>query len=165
MYEYMAGIVPTSPGYRTVDVKPHISKTLGPASVGAVVRTVRGSISSNWTRHTIAAAASAQDVKGQTVLSLEVQIPAGVERATVRIPLLGLAARRVHMNLLVAQSTPLATPGTASGKASIALWHGGALPKSRPGTFACEAVVGADGDDALELRLGPGTFEFAVVPL
>ena len=40
MYEYMAGIVPTSAGYATVDVKPQISKTLGPSSVNAAVKTV-----------------------------------------------------------------------------------------------------------------------------
>ena len=41
MYEHMAGIVPTSAGYATVDVKPQISKTLGPSSVNAGVKTVR----------------------------------------------------------------------------------------------------------------------------
>eukprot|EP01043_Picozoa_sp_COSAG02_P039943 COSAG02_NODE_3193_length_7196_cov_3.188812_3_plen_75_part_00 len=40
MYEHMAGIVPTSAGYATVDVKPQISKTLGPSSVNAAVKTV-----------------------------------------------------------------------------------------------------------------------------
>lgn len=163
LYEYMAGIVPTSPGYSTINVKPHISKTLGPASVSAVVRTVRGSISSNWTRHTTAAAASAQDSKGQTVLTLKVQIPAGVERATVRIPLLGLAAQGVHLNLVPARLQP--TLGTARGTVSTALWRGGALPESQPSTLACKAVAGADGEDGLELTVGPGAFEFVVVPL
>ena len=40
MYEHMAGIVPTSAGYATVDVKPQVSKTLGPSSVNAAVKTV-----------------------------------------------------------------------------------------------------------------------------
>jgi alpha-L-rhamnosidase len=41
MYEYLAGVIPTSAGYASVDVKPMISKTIGPATVNAAVTTVR----------------------------------------------------------------------------------------------------------------------------
>ena len=60
MYEHMAGIVPTSAGYATVDVKPQISKTLGPSSVNAAVKTVptptnlSTSIRTDWVAYAIA---------------------------------------------------------------------------------------------------------------
>lgn len=159
MYEFMAGVRPTSPGYHTVDIRPRISKTLGPSSMEAAVRTVRGTITSNWTRHTTAASAQGS---GQTVLTLSVRIPAGVQHATVRIPLLGLAARDVRLQ-------QLKTWRNQSNLVGGVVWElrharSTALPVSGSTVLACKAVEGADadGDDSLELVVGAGLFNFAV---
>jgi hypothetical protein len=162
MYEFMAGIRPTSPGYRTVDIRPHISKTLGPSSMEAAVRTVRGTITSNWTRHTTAASAQGA---GQTVLSLRVHVPAGVQRAILRIPLLGLAARDVRLQQLELRHHP----SISADRAVLELWHASAAALPMPGStvLTCKAVDGADpdGDAALELAVGAGVLQFAVLVL
>jgi len=64
-YEFLAGIVPTSAGYSTVRVRPLISKTLGPASVTAEVTTVRGTVSSDWTRDVTLPAGAATRRQGR----------------------------------------------------------------------------------------------------
>ena len=51
MYRSLAGIAPASAGYGTVKIAPRVSKTLDPASVNASVATVRGVVTSSWTRH------------------------------------------------------------------------------------------------------------------
>eukprot|EP01052_Picozoa_sp_SAG31_P001943 SAG31_NODE_65_length_28565_cov_8.402914_24_plen_486_part_00 len=151
LYEYMAGIIPTSSGYATVDIKPHISKSLGPASVNAVVRTVRGSITSNWTRHTT----SVPEQKGQLLVSLSVQIPSAVQYAIVRVPLLGLAAQHAHLKLT-----------TRNAKVVATVWTGGAaLPMVGTGVMSCHVVASAGGDDVLELVVGTGAFHFTLASI
>ena len=147
MYEHMAGIVPTSAGYATVDVKPQISKTLGPSSVNAAVKTVRGTVLSNWTRHTTAPLVAA----GTKLLSLRVQIPSGIRAATVRVPLLGRKAAEAHLELRSNTQT----------QETMTLWQGG-VSRSVVGLGSCKAVVAADGDEVLELIVGAGVFEFGV---
>jgi hypothetical protein len=150
-YEYLAGIVPTSPGYFTIDIKPHISATLGPSSVEAVVHTVRGLVTSNWTRHTTTTLKS----KGQQVLSLRFQIPAGVQKATVHVPLLGLAATHAEVKLQWGS-------GLNVSNSMVTLWHGAAGLRDGSCALSCDVIVGADGHDALELTVGAGSFEILV---
>ena len=147
----MAGIVPTSPGYSTVEIKPAVSPRVGPSSVEAVVHTVRGPVVSNWTRHT-----QTHKRKAQIVLSMRIQIPAGIQHATVRVPLLGHEAKQAEVKL-----QQLSTLTEITSTATI--WRGIAIQNAD--TLSCEAVVGADGNDALELAVGTGLFNILVFSL
>ena len=63
------------------------------------------------------------------------------------MPLLGLEARRAHLRLRTGGS----------------VWQRGApLLDDGQGLLGCKAVVGADGEDALELAVGAGAFEFVL---
>ena len=149
MYEYLAGIVPTSAGYATVDVKPLISKTLGPSTLDAAVRTVRGTIRSNWTRHQVQLPAAQPLASGTRVVTLHVQIPSGSEGA-VRVPLLGLSGSEARVRL------------QSGGAQPMTLWNAGMTAGLVAGLGGCRIVRAPDGDEVLELSTGPGGFTFEV---
>ena len=151
MYEFMAGVRPTSPGYHTVDIRPHISKVLGPSSVRAAVQTVRGTVLSNWTRY----GSAPVDYRGTKLLSMHVEVPAGTRVATIRVPLMGLKASEAHVQLQMHAS------GGHVGLST--LWKSG-VPKPVAGMF-CKAVVMADGEEALEMNVGAGMFDWTVSSL
>eukprot|EP00041_Stephanoeca_diplocostata_P035091 m.1225772 g.1225772 ORF g.1225772 m.1225772 type:complete len:1068 (-) comp24635_c0_seq1:2136-5339(-) len=50
LYGVLGGITPAADGYAVVRVAPRISKTLGPAHVSMRLLTVRGYVTSSWTR-------------------------------------------------------------------------------------------------------------------
>ena len=86
MYRSLGGIAPASPGYATVTIAPKISKTLDPVSANASVATVRGVVSSSWTRHT------ARCVDGlASLVTMQVSVPVGM-LGDVHVPLLGQSA-------------------------------------------------------------------------
>ena len=66
VYSRLAGIRPTSNGFATCKIAPHISKTLGPATMSTSLATPRGAIWSNWTRH---------DGDSTAIVSLGVRVP------------------------------------------------------------------------------------------
>jgi hypothetical protein len=72
LYTQLAGIQPASAGYAAVTIAPQIPPSL--ATVSASLKTVRGTISSRWTR-------------SSTGFTLDVSIPSGMS-ATVVIPAL-----------------------------------------------------------------------------
>jgi alpha-L-rhamnosidase len=74
LFQSLAGIVRTSPGYKTITIAPQVVADLESAS--ASIQTVMGTVSSSWQR------------EGQTI-SLDVTIPVNT-RAVVRVPKLGL---------------------------------------------------------------------------
>ena len=74
LYQDLAGIVRTSPGYKTLTIAPQVVADVG--SAGASVATVRGLVSSSW-------------VRGEQSLALQVTIPVN-SRATVSVPKMGL---------------------------------------------------------------------------
>ena len=87
MYRSLGGIAPAAPGYATVTIAPKISKTLDPVSANASVATVRGVVSSSWTRHT-----AARCVDGLAPLvTMRVGVPVGM-LGVVYVPLLGSSA-------------------------------------------------------------------------
>ena len=74
MYRSLGGIAPASSGYATVTIAPKISKTLDPVSANASVATVRGVVSSSWTRHT-----AARCVDGlASLVTMRVSVPVGM---------------------------------------------------------------------------------------
>ena len=82
MYRSLGGIAPASPGYATVTIAPKISKTLDPVSANASVATVRGVVSSSWTRHT-----AARCVDGlASLVTMQVSVPVGM-LGDVHVPL------------------------------------------------------------------------------
>jgi alpha-L-rhamnosidase len=78
-YRNLAGIAPASPGYRRVLIRPQPVGDL--KTVTASERTVRGTVSVDWT-------------KGTTSFDLKVTIPAGME-ANIAIPKLGLTGIKI----------------------------------------------------------------------
>ena len=87
MYRSLGGIAPASPGYAAVTIAPKISKTLDPVSANASVATVRGVVSSSWTRHT-----GARCVDGlASLVTMQVSVPVGM-LGDVHVPLLGRSA-------------------------------------------------------------------------
>ena len=148
MYEYLAGVIPTSAGYATVDVKPLVSKTLGPASVDAAITTVRGIILSTWTRAN-GHGEPFNGKNGAALLTMRVEVPAAVERATVRVPLLGVNAASARVMLAVNGGAPKQIDGVSMQHSAVQ---------------SAAVVVGADGDEALEIDIGVGggVFEFDV---
>ena len=145
MYEYLAGVIPTSAGYGSVDVKPMISKTIGPATMNAAVTTVRGVILSNWTRMTTMPLDGASSAlrSGTELVQMSVTIPSAIERATIHVPLLGVDPSRVRVLL--------------NGKTA---WGSGTSNHE----YECKTFLGADGDQVLEMDIGVGggVFEFVV---
>jgi alpha-L-rhamnosidase len=79
LYGGLAGIVRTSPGYKTIRIAPQVVADL--ESAQASIETVRGKVSSIWRRDA-------------TSISLEVTIPVNT-RALVRVPKLGLENVRI----------------------------------------------------------------------
>ena len=73
-YKYLAGIRPTSPGYKEISIKPCVVADL--EWVDASIKTVRGTVSSSWRRK-------------NNSLILKVTIPVNC-RAEVSVPKIGL---------------------------------------------------------------------------
>ena len=73
MWNQLAGIKSTAPGFATVSVAPRVDPALGPASVVARYRTPRGVVKVAWNRTDAA-------------VRLRVQIPVGIEAAVVSVP-------------------------------------------------------------------------------
>ena len=97
-YRTLAGIVPTQPGYETFTVKPHVKNTL--TNVAAVVNSVRGVVSSSWSK------------PGRDHFIMNVQVPVNA-KATVSIPTLGLGTT----NIIITESgTVIWAQGKASGR-------------------------------------------------
>eukprot|EP00035_Acanthoeca_spectabilis_P005666 m.116217 g.116217 ORF g.116217 m.116217 type:complete len:1058 (-) comp13125_c0_seq1:126-3299(-) len=131
MYRSLGGIAPTSPGYGTVAIAPQISPTRDPASVNSSVQTVRGKVTSNWTRHDTAGC-----VNGRTpVVSLRVAVPVGA-LGSIAVPLLGRPQSSLSLDgavLRVTQGEPSRTTVeptalwpwrdvAVSGAGSVAPW-------------------------------------------
>lgn len=87
---------------------------------------------------------------------MRIQIPTGIQHATIRVPLLGLAAEQAEVKLQQLSALQEIT-------FTATLWRGIAIPNAN--TLSCEAMVGADGDDALELAVGTGLFKLLVFSL
>jgi hypothetical protein len=90
MYRSLGGIAPASPGYATVTIAPKISKMLDPVSVNASVATVRGVVSSRWTRHTAMPCLDGL----ASVVTMQVVVPVGM-LGEVHVPLLGQPSSQV----------------------------------------------------------------------
>ena len=138
MYGVLGGITASSPGYATVSIAPRVSKSLGPSAVRASVKTVRGTVSSNWTRHA-----------GGRGLQLRLALPAAAS-ATVTLPLWFGAARTAVSEggaLVWSSSSGIATAGAAGEGA-----------RAR-GMRAARADAEAE---ALVLSIGSGIYDFEV---
>ena len=142
---HLAGIVPTGPGYSTVDIKPLISKTLGPSSVDATVQTVRGAISSKWSR-TTEQHTNTTNPSGAQLIEVSVRVPMSVRNAVVHLPLLGLKGHEVK----------------AYCEQSL-IWNRGEKFESEGPCKTAMLVTANNGDDVLELHSGPGYYTFVVV--
>lgn len=91
MYEELAGLKSTSPGFQTVDVRPLIVANAGINHVAATYDSVRGPFTSSWTR------------SSDGTITMHVTIPANTT-ATVYVP----------------ASSPSSVTETGSGKAVVA---------------------------------------------
>ena len=89
MYRSLAGIAPASAGYGTVTVAPKVSPTLDPAAVNASVATVRGVVTSSWTRHSVNGCVNG--ITGH--VTLRIGVPVGM-LGEVHVPLLGEPASK-----------------------------------------------------------------------
>lgn len=149
MYEHLGGVTSLGNGYEKVSIQPSISKSLGPTSVNMTVTTVRGPISSHWTRMASTDAHPSTGA-GSPFLEVSVALPIGVSLATVHIPLLGADASTVQLQL--------------NGKHM--LWSVGKAAEAPPrGIVSCHAATGPDGDATLALELRPGSYHLlAMVP-
>ena len=81
----LGGISPAADGFGVVTIAPKVSRTLGPSSVAMSLRTVRGLVTSNWTRFDEALAGQVGD--GSALLRLKVTLPPSAI-AHLRLPLL-----------------------------------------------------------------------------
>ncbi|SCL26350.1 Glycosyl hydrolases family 2, sugar binding domain [Micromonospora rhizosphaerae] len=125
-YEQLAGVRPTSPGYRTVDVAPHPVDDLRSAS--AKVGTPYGEVRSSWRR----------DGKRFT---LDVQVPVGV---TARVSVPASSAWAVTETGRIAAESPGVRPvSAADGRATFEVGSG----SYRFGTDAFRGAVAAARDD------------------
>lgn len=79
-FRYLAGIAPTKPGYEEFQIMPHVKNGL--TNVAAVVNTVRGTLSSEWSK------------PDNRHFSLRVTVPVNT-RATVFVPTLGMDPAQV----------------------------------------------------------------------
>ena len=137
MYEYLAGVVPTSPGYGTVDIKPMISRNIGPSSVTSSIRTLRGTIESHWAR-----SSTMQMPKREThLLHLNVTIPPGVSKAIIHVPFLGHDASEVQVQM-----------------GNKVVWN--SHKHLSHGSY--RLVHSANGESALKLEVQSGKFLFTV---
>ena len=141
-YEYLAGIVPTSPGYAAVRVRPLISKSLPPSSVDASVTTVRGVVTSHWTRNIVMQDGQIDVAAGVRLVTLGVVVPDAVTSAEVHVPLLGCRAYEVAVHLDGVELTGTVAPSRVHG------WR---------------TAKGADGDDVIVVTVATGSFAFVVL--
>jgi len=144
MYRSVGGIAPASPGYATVTIAPQISATRDPAAVNSTVQTVRGKVSSNWTRHDGAICANSR----QALVSLRVSIPVGMH-GVVSVPLLGRPAASVAVQGIVLRGG-LGDSGTPAATASLWPWAGDtgphtawlrAVPRAEHGKIVLETAA------------------------
>jgi alpha-L-rhamnosidase len=146
MYEYLGGIRPVTNGYEQVTITPAISKSAGPSAVNMSVTTVRGLITSQWTRYQTG---TSNETVGSRLVLLKVRIPIGVVRTLVHLPLLGLYHTQIRATL----------------NANTLIWDKGVaarLDQAR-GVVSCVQAVGSQGDPILALELLPGTYEMLVI--
>ena len=108
MYRSLAGIAPASAGYSTVSIAPKISPTLDPAAVNASVTTVRGVVTSSWTRHS--GNGCVNGLAGH--VTLRIGVPVGM-LGEVHVPLLGEPASKAVATL--ATMGPPPPPGGGGG--------------------------------------------------
>ena len=102
MYRTLGGIAPASPGYASVTIAPQISRTLDPASANASVKTVRGVVTSNWTRHELTTESCRREgsrmgsrARGLAArLTMRVSVPVGAT-GELQVPLLGHTSETV----------------------------------------------------------------------
>ena len=85
MYRSLAGIAPAAPGYARVSIHPEVSKNEGPDGVNSSVATVRGTVSSRWSR--------VPEADG-CVLTLTVTVPVGMT-GDVLVPMMTSIAEDV----------------------------------------------------------------------
>ena len=116
MYRSLAGIAPASAGYGTVTIAPKISKTLDPAAVNASVATVRGVVTSSWTRHERSGCLNGL----ATLVTFRIGVPVGM-LGEVHVPLLGEAAS----NAVVTVREHRATSGVCGSQPHV-VWGDGA---------------------------------------
>ena len=107
MFRSLAGIAPAAPGYAVVHIAPKISRHLDPASVNASVRTVRGVVSSSWTRYHSTCRANLKDQAG--LIQMIVSVPVGM-LANIQIPLLGLNPSRLRLLSVMGSGVQAAKP-------------------------------------------------------
>ena len=129
-WTHLAGLAPTSPGFATFSVAPRIDRTLGPASMSANYSSPRGVIRVEWTRN-----ASARTIE------LAVDVPVGVQSATVSVPTPFLGKRTVSESGVTVWSE---VDGTVDTRAFLGVEY-----------FAAE-------QDAVAFRVGSGWFRFRV---
>ena len=175
----LGGIAPVADGFGAVSIAPKISSTLGPAGVAMTLQTVRGPVTSHWTRGDAAlsalrerrrlkaqAARTTTDVVADAgvgagageppllllLLQLRVVVPPGVT-ADVELPLLGVETAEHMRHVAVSEGARLLWGG--SPRAAVHEVDGArvmALERSAaPGVCA-----------RLRLRLGSGTYELSV---
>ena len=122
MYRSLAGIAPASAGYGTVTIAPKVSKTLDPAAVNASVATVRGVVSSSWTRHTAMPCLDGL----ASVVTMQVVVPVGM-LGEVHVPLLGEAASKAVVTVREYRAT--SSVGSSAPRARI-VWGEGSPPST-----------------------------------
>lgn len=102
MYRSLAGIAPASAGYSTVTIAPKVSKTLDPTTVNASVATVRGVVTSSWTRHKRGSGCSSNGLV--TLVTFRVGVPVGM-LGEVHVPLLGEPASKAVVTVRESRAT------------------------------------------------------------
>eukprot|EP01046_Picozoa_sp_COSAG06_P031306 COSAG06_NODE_3038_length_5930_cov_14.172869_1_plen_1031_part_00 len=151
MYSALGGIVPTGPGYRTLRIAPHISKTEGPSSLNASVQTIRGVVRSEWQRAGVESDSS-------FVVRLRVTVPIG-STADVSLPLLGSAATEVALFEGCSEADPQ--------RGRRIWWAGAAVDEDAHAVVAVRAAIdmGQQGGEALVARVGAGVYSFCAVAM
>ena len=101
MYSRLGGIQPTADGFETLRIAPRISRLYGPATVSTKLLTLRGVVWSNWTRHLASSSSSSSHSPSRSRLAtVSVEVPLLTVKSTVVLPLLGHAARQVHVAVI-----------------------------------------------------------------
>lgn len=148
MYRSLGGIAPAAPGYERVTIAPRVSPTQDPSSVNASVTTVRGVVTSNWTRHAAVAGRAIEEPAGggcTALLSLSTAVPAG-------------AVGEIHVPMLGCPSAALVLDEVRTG-ALHRLWQRGvAHAEGHQPAWLLEAPK--QRDTTLRLTVAPGEYDF-----
>lgn len=144
MYRSLGGISPAGPGYSRVSISPEVSRTEGPSGVNATVSTIRGVVSSHWTR----------DLFGTVILRWEVMVPIGMV-GELSIPLLREAAEKVRID-----------EEGATGKRST-IWNGKPaqqdIERDHEWLLSGPTIVqGFDETSRIRVHVGAGRYSFTV---